>query len=596
MSIKPYQQVSTRQTPQSAPILGRETEMAENYAGGYAFTLDRWSYLDRFLVLGTSEPTYYAEASTLTKEAAQAVLDCLEADYRRTVDRIVGIRMTGRAPRADPAIFALAMAAGTGTPAQRGYALSKLPDVCAIGTDLLHFAGFVEQFRGWGRGLRRAVARWFTDKPADRAAYQMVKYRQRDGWSMRDLLRLCHAKGVSAEDQALFEWVAAKAKGGEAWEKWQASQQPRTDAQANCLPRLVTGFEAVQAAQTKAEVIRLIEEYGLTHEMLPTEWKREPEVWAALLPKMPATALVRNLGPMTRCGLIAPASDGMREAVAKLSDHDWLRKARLHPFRALAALMAYRSEVVLRRRKLSVPGYGMWEEKDKDWTPVRQIVDALDDVFYATFQHVEPTGKRFLLALDVSGSMASPDLLGVPGLTPRVASAVMAMVTARTEADYEVVGFTSSGRGGWYGTQRSAPNFWPSGTGSRDGLTVLSISPRQRLDDIVRAVSDLPFGGTDCSLPPRWAAEKGLAFDAIVFYTDNESWAGPEHTSQAMTSYREQTGLPTKLVAVGMTATEFSIVDPKDPSGLCVVGLDAATPSLISDFVGDRLGAGARDE
>ena len=29
------------------------------------------------------------------------------------------------------------------------------------------------------------------------------------------------------------------------------------------------------------------------------------------------------------------------------------------------------------------------------------------------------------------------------------------------------------------------------------GITPLNISPRQRLDDVVEATSDLPFGGTD---------------------------------------------------------------------------------------------------
>ena len=34
-----------------------------------------------------------------------------------------------------------------------------------------------------------------------------------------------------------------------------------------------------------------------------------------------------------------------------------------------------------------------------------QVVDALDAAFYAAFANVEPTGKRWLLALDVSSSM-----------------------------------------------------------------------------------------------------------------------------------------------------------------------------------------------
>ena len=52
------------------------------------------------------------------------------------------------------------------------------------------------------------------------------------------------------------------------------------------------------------------------------------------------------------------------------------------------------------------------------WTPVGQIVDALDAAFYTAFENVEPTGKRLLLALDVSGSMACGDGRGRAGPDP----------------------------------------------------------------------------------------------------------------------------------------------------------------------------------
>ena len=110
-----------------------------------------------------------------------------------------------------------------------------------------------------------------------------------------------------------------------------------------------------------------------------------------------------------------------------------------------------------------------------------------------------PTGKRLLLALDVSGSMESGWVAGIPGLSPRDASAALALVTAATEQDYEIVGFYA-GRGGWKADGRRRQYYL-----GEDGITPLSISPRQRLDDAVKAVSDLPFGGTDCALPMLYA-------------------------------------------------------------------------------------------
>jgi len=162
---------------------------------------------------------------------------------------------------------------------------------------------------------------------------------------------------------------------------------------------------------------------------------------------------------------------------------------------------------------------------------------------------------------------------GVPNLSPRVASAAMALVTAATERDHTFVAFTaaSGGYGGKWG-------------GGDSGITTLSISPRQRLDDVVTAVAALPMGGTDCALPMIWAEKHRVDVDTFCVYTDNETWAGSVHPAQALRAYRDARGIPAKLVVVGMTSNGFSIADPNDAGMLDVVGFDTATPPVIADF------------
>jgi 60 kDa SS-A/Ro ribonucleoprotein len=119
----------------------------------------------------------------------------------------------------------------------------------------------------------------------------------------------------------------------------------------------------------------------------------------------------------------------------------------------------------------------------------------------------------------------------------------------------------------------------------RSGLTTLSFSPRERLDDVVRRTSRLTFGRTDCALPMLEAMKRGWSVDVFVVYTDNETWAGKIHPSQALQQYREKTGIPARLVVVGMASNGFSIADPMDGGMLDVVGFDTATPRLIAEFV-----------
>jgi 60 kDa SS-A/Ro ribonucleoprotein len=203
-------------------------------------------------------------------------------------------------------------------------------------------------------------------------------------------------------------------------------------------------------------------------------------------------------------------------------------------------------------------------------------VDALDSAFYTAFGNVEPAGTRLLLALDVSGSMTAGWVAGVPGLSPRDASAALALVTAASEERYEVVGF-HAGRGGWKSRARGRG----AGASRADPL---AISPRQRLDDAVRTVSDLPFGGTDCALPMLYARGREREIDTFVIYTDSETWAGSVHPAQALREYRAWSGIDARLVVVGMVSNGFSIADLADPGMLDVVGFDTATPQLISDF------------
>ena len=79
-------------------------------------------------------------------------------------------------------------------------------------------------------------------------------------------------------------------------------------------------------------------------------------------------------------------------------------------------------------------------------------------------QFVESTGKRFLLAIDVSGSMTSYNVLGSSSLDARTASAAMAMVTARTEANYHMMGFSNK-------------------------LVKLDINARMMLDDVCASIA-----------------------------------------------------------------------------------------------------------
>lgn len=566
--MKYIQHFATRKTPQSEKIPG--SKQVRNSAGGYSFPVDDWARLDRFLVLGAEGGSYYATERKLTIENAEAVGRCIDADGPRTVATIVRVSDEGRAPKNDPAIFALAMALKLGDEQTRRLAAAAVPKVCRTGTHLYQLAEAVKAFGGWGRITARAFASWFNQQSAERLALQVVKYPQRNGWSAKDLLVKSHAGATapSTAHRAVYAWVAhdgdLSARTVRRFEKNNPGYErviEYPEMSRDDLPRIIEGVEKARAATSAKEVVKLIIDYDLPRECIPTEHLRSPEVWDALLRAgqgMPMTAMIRNLGKMSAVGLTRPLSDASRYVVKRLADKDAIRKARLHPLSLLVAQRVY--------------AQGKGQRGRLEWKVVQPIVTALDQAFYAAFHAVEPTGKRWLLALDVSGSMTLGNIAGTP-LTPRDASAAMALVTANVEADHHIVAFSSRG--------------WTAG-GSRYGwscgIESVPLTANMSLRDAVRMIEQVPMGGTDCALPMIYAKANDVEVDVFVVYTDSETWAGKVHPTQALREYRDKTGIPAKLIVCGMVSNGFSIADPDDGGMLDVVGFDTAAPNIMASF------------
>lgn len=555
------QHVSTKSTPQSEAIPG--TNQVENSAGGFAWAVDDWTRLDRFLVLGNEGGSYYASERELTRESAAAVERLLKVDGPRVVARLTELSVAGRAPKNDPAIFALALALKTGDPATRAVARAAVPKVCRIGTHIFQLAEAVKHLGGWGRGTKGAFADWYLSQAPAQLALNLVKYQSRGGWSHRDLLRKAHVKPKDEARNRMLRWAVGKVG---------------TSGADGLLEKPVGGIiDAFERAKTLAagavvlpknaagQMAALISATGLPRECVPTEFLNDPGIWDALLHAgehgMPMTAMVRNLGKMSAIGLLKPLSDATKFVCDRLRDRTALKAARVHPMQLLLALNTYCR--------------GQGDKGSLTWPVAVEIVHALNDAFYLAFDSIEPTGKRWLIALDVSGSMAQGSVAG-SGMTPRDASAAMALVTARTEQRHHLVGFTSGTPGRYGGMHDNA----------RVALTTIpGLTAQANLPAAIAAVSNLPFGGTDCALPMLYAQKEKLEVDAFVILTDSETWAGGVHPMQALRSYRQSSGIGAKLIVVGMVSSGFTIADPNDRGSLDVVGFSADVPALMAEFV-----------
>lgn len=521
-------------TPETEPL----NNQVLNNAGGYFYEIDDWKRLDRFLIIGSESGTYYVSNLNLTKENTAAINRLLDTDGIRVVDRVVELSVNNRIPKNDTALFALSMAASHTDVKVRRAALNALPQVARTGTHLLTFVDFVTHMRGWGSALRKAIGRWFLNMPVDKLCLQAVKYYNRKGWTLRDLLRLSHPVVQDDKTIALIDWIVHPDK-------------EETIILARKLFPLLEGKYAVQQLSVlerrSLATANLIKEYNLPFEALPTESLNSKEVWDALLINMPMTAMIRNLAKMSVVGTLDPYTiETNKLVIDRLTDRDQLKAARIHPFQLLIALHTY------------AQGRGVLGSLT--WTPVRPILEALNDAFDKSFVNVTPTNKRILIGIDVSGSMTA-SCIGSPVLNCKSAAAAIATLLIRTEPNTHLTAFDTV-------------------------LYEVPVTNKDSLSYITNLLSR-NGGGTNLSLTVQYALHHKHVVDAIIIVTDNEGWAGNRHAEQALTEYRRTINPKVKLIVIAMASNHGSIANPQDKLSFDICGFDANIPAIISEILND---------
>ena len=569
-------QIPTQQEPLDA-------RQVENAAGGYVYPISEFDALMRFLVLGTQGGSIYESEKELTKQNFENIIKAIQSDGPRVVEMVLDVSEGGKARKNDMALFVLVLCMKHGD-ADTKQAVERVYNrVARTGTHHLMWCNFIENMpdRGWGRAVQRIVANWYESKDEESLAYQVVKYRNREGFSHQKALHRCHG----GKNTPLYRWLAGRDNGvrevkrglGDAEVVTRYGQAtPPTESHQGIrkiiYPRILQGFMQAQELgnsedegnQHTKRICSLIEDYGLTHEMIPNEFLKSPDVWEALLEKMPLTATLRNLGRMTSLGILEPFSENVKTVLDKFTKVS-VRKARLHPLTTLIGLKTYDG--------------GKGVKGSLTWKPNIQILSHLQDVFYWGFETIEPTGKNLMLALDTSGSMfgswSGIPFAECPNLDCGEIAAVMAMATARVEPNHVICAFD-------------------------DTFTQLSITDKSSLPEVMRIISDRPHGATDCSLPMTEAYRRGWRdIDAFVIYTDNETWHGDRHPVSAMrqfnnakqklNDYRNTTGTAAKLVSVSMLASDTTIIDPFDENMLDFVGMSTDTPRQVAMFLNGEI-------
>jgi 60 kDa SS-A/Ro ribonucleoprotein len=509
--------------PQTQPIFGR-TDMVKNNAGGYGFEITPQQRLERFLLIGSEGGTYYVGEQQLTEQNAESIVKLIKTDGVGVVSTVVDFATNGRAPKADPGLFVLALAASYGDSATKKAAYNAVSVVCRTSTQLFLFVSNIQNLRGWSKGLCKGVAKFYTTRNVDQVAYQMIKYRDRAGFTHADVLRLAHVKPTNKNMSALFGYAVGKVP---------AVEVPNVQVQS---------FEKAKTA-TANDLLKLIEKGKLTWEMVPTESLNDKEVLSYLLDNMPLNALVRNLNRFAYNGLTKGNTEITKRIVSKLTNAEYVGKAGMHPVNVINSMLTYAN--------------GRGTKGDKTWDVNQNIVDALSETYELSLKALVPTGKNILVAVDVSGSMTSVRV-GTMQMSAAQVANVLALTILKSEKNAELL---------WFDTHQ----------------VKATMGRRTSVDEAIRMTPQ--GGGTDCSVPLTYANNTQNNYDAIIILTDGETWAGHQHAFDVLRQYRSNVNQNVKVIEIALAANPHSVLPADDGNLLRVVGFDSSVTEIINEYL-----------
>lgn len=218
----------------------------------------------------------------------------------------------------------------------------------------------------------------------------------------------------------------------------------------------------------------------------------QPQHWVAIACQAPWQMTRMNLNTFARHEVFKVG--GMAQRIAeRLRDPAAVRRARVFPYQLLSA-------------------YFMTGEA----VPER-VRDALQDALEVSLENVPTLPGQVYVLLDVSGSMASPVTGHRKGATTQVrcvdVAALVASALLAKNPDTEILPFDTQ-------------------------VHTHRLNRRDSLLTNAQKLAEFGGGGTNCGLPLGLLNQQRAMGDLVIYVSDNESWADPQHGRGTETMYQ----------------------------------------------------------
>lgn len=519
-------QYQFKNRPISKPFGGATVR---NAAGGHGFAIDPMVALRRWLIAGSVSNTFYEDAEDLTDYGLELVRYAAKDNPTKLYQLILESART--AVKYNTALLALAQLSRTPGEVPRSSVVELSGDVIKTASMLYEYLGYYKALgKGWGskRNIVHGVIAEFLGMPAKVLEYQFVKYRQREGFSARDVLRIAKPSASDrAGKESLYAWVTGHGE-----------RNMGDIPQAAAFDKILYSID--MADETLAGIIA---EHRLTRDMVPASVVPGKKSWEELYKNMPAGATLRNLGQLTAQGVFKYgwALDVLESKLGALRY--------THPVEYVKSAAAYMQSGLVERK-----GGVTWKT---DHNVVRRLSSAYETLYQLG---VKPLAVSVAHFVDISGSMQS----GLSPLPPVTQAMIAAVNSTRRDKRSTVIGFHGS-------------------------VSDVSHVMNYGLKDLVDLGEDrsIDWGGTtNAGAPLEMLIANRAKFDVIVYWTDLQSWQG-HHPWELVQKYRQMVNNAVKVIYVALVPScdGATLADPDDPLQYTIGGFSGNMAKVLDMII-----------
>lgn len=405
---------------------------------------------------------------------------------------------------------------------------------------------FVEIMRGKvvSNGMGRAVKTTINEWLAGLSEYHAIKYGSGgQGYSLRDILRLCHPKPKDMKRQLVFNYLvsgelqfAPESTGdipGPAWYD-AGSNVPQIEAFERLKQVASSASEYASDADMQAAARQYIAAGRLPHEAVTGVLKPDVETWKALIDQMPYLALLRHLVTFQRQGVLKD-----QEAVAKIADRlrnlVAMTRAKVLPFRFYSAMQEFHPQT-------SAEG---------------DIYSALSDALESSFVNLPELPGRICIAPDVSGSMHG-------------------LIYDKSSIHYcDVTGILA---GALLKKCANTPLVLPFETSVKRQTR---FNKNDSIMTTANYIAGMTGGGTHVGAPIEWLYNNKDRVDTIIAITDSEDWAGGGFLP-AWRRYRQDINRDAQAFLVTISPYRVAVAPQDEPGIHYIYGWNDSVLSFIS--------------